>query len=424
MRESIVITGVGVVTPLGKDPREVLRRVEAGESAAAPSGFGAGMFACPVCARVKDFDAREYVAEAKMVRLMNRDAQLAVAAARLALRDAGLQVGQDYASEDIGLFGATGLVGLPLGEVLPLIKASVGADGGFDPRSFGEAGLRAVSPILSFKILSNMPVCFVSICENIQGPNAIYTPWEGQGAQAIEAGLHALEGGDARCALVGGCDVKTHELAFIGLEQQGIFESWRASPSPPSGERAGVRGHSDHSCERRAGVVPGEGAGFLVLEKEADAAARGARIYARVAGFNLGTRRKEQGRAGAFAEVLKGMGDWPIPLRDLRASAVQSQADETAEARRSQRTRLVAAIVAASNGDPVAERDEERALFSLGIAADTVIHPKKHAGDLFAAAAALQVGLAAVLAERCGGRVLANCFGHGSEQAAFLLEKP
>lgn len=64
------------------------------------------------------------------------------------------------------------------------------------------------------------------------------------------------------------------------------------------------------------------------------------------------------------------------------------------------------------------------ALSSLQLAAKTVIYPKPHAGNLFAAAAALQVALGAMLAERSGTLVLANCFGHGSEQAAFVLETP
>ena len=84
----------------------------------------------------------------------------------------------------------------------------------------------------------------------------------------------------------------------------------------------------------------------------------------------------------------------------------------------------LAAIVAAGNGDTATERDGAQALSALGMTADTVIHPKKQAGDLFAAAAPLQVALAALLVERTGGSVLANCFGHGSEQAAFVLEKP
>jgi 3-oxoacyl-[acyl-carrier-protein] synthase II len=269
MRTRIVITGIGMVTPLGQNPPEILRRIETGQSAAAPpTRFDATPFACPICAEIKDFQPQPSVAGGKMIRLMNRDAQLAVAAAHLALNDAGVKPGGTYAPEEIALYGATGLAGLPLVEVIPLVQASTGPDGRFDPGRFGEASLRAVSPILSFKILSNMPLCFVSICENIQGPNGIYTPWEGQGAQAIEMAIRSLESGDAGCALVGGCDVKTHEFAFLSLEQQGLFASWQ---------------------QDRAGMAPGEGAIFLVLESADRAIARGARMYAQVSAFSLRT---------------------------------------------------------------------------------------------------------------------------------------
>ena len=182
---NVVITGIGMVTPLGNDPAEVLRRIEAGDSAAAPpTGFDATAFICPVCAQVRDFVPQTYISEAKLMRLMGRDSQLAVAAARMALKDAGVTSGITYAAEDICLFGATGLAGLALREVEPLLRVSSGPSGQLDPSRFGDAGLRAVSPILSFKILSNMPLCFVSINEGIKGRNAIYSPWEGQGARA------------------------------------------------------------------------------------------------------------------------------------------------------------------------------------------------------------------------------------------------
>jgi 3-oxoacyl-[acyl-carrier-protein] synthase II len=292
-------------------------------------------------------------------------------------------VGRDYQPEEVGLFGATGLAGLPLAEVRPLIQASLNAGGAFDLARFGQTGLRSVNPILSFKILSNMPLCFVSICENIQGPNAVYAPWEGQGAQAIEAGVRALKGGEARCVVVGGCDVKTHELAFLGLEQQSALESWKP-------------GHAGKDAGAPGGVIPGEGAAFLVMEREADARARGARTYARLANYSLRSRQKNRSRVSTITAVLQRLGT-------------------TA-------TRC-AAVVAAANGDSAAEQEEAEALAKVEIASPSIC-PKKQTGDLFAAAAALQVGLGALLAQRHGGRVLANCFGHGSEQAAFELESP
>ena len=377
MSKNIVITGIGMVIPPGKNPPEILRDIEAGRSAIARSEhFDATPFSCPVCAEIVGFKPQQYVSEAKLIRLMNRDAQLAVAAAHLALADAGVKPGGTYPPEKIALFGATGLAGLPLAEVIPLVKASTGPDGHFDPDRFGQAGLRAVSPILSFKILGNMPLCFVSINENIQGPNGIYTPWEGQGAQAVEAAIRTLDCGDAHCALVGGSDVKTHELAFLGLEQQGLFASWR---------------------KNRTGLAPGEGAVFLVMETAAAATARGARAYAQVSRFSLRTHRRGARRADTFVEVLETL--------ELQGNSPN-------------------ALVAADNGDVSAGQDEQQALSALKINASTIIRPKRQTGDLYAAAAALQIGLGALLAERGAGRVLANCFGHGSELAAFVLEKP
>jgi len=366
-----------MVTPLGDKPPEILRRLQAGHSAAArPTNFDAAPFSCSVCAEVKDFRPQPYVSEAKMLRLMNRDAQLAVAAAHLALADADVKPGETYPPEEIALFGATGMAGLPLSDVIPLVEASTGPDGQIDPARFGQVGLRTVSPILSFKILSNMPLCFVSICENIQGANGVYTPWEGQGAQAVEAAIRVLESGEAQCALVGGCDVKTHELAFLNLEQQGLFDSWRQS---------------------HTGMIPGEGAIFLVLEIAAHAVARRARVYARASDFNLRTHRQGTNRTDTCTRLLK----------ELKLS-----------------TETLDALVAADNGDATTGETERQALSALQITARTTIHPKKQAGDLFAAAAALQIGLGALLVERGVGRVLANSFGHGSELAAFMLEKP
>jgi 3-oxoacyl-[acyl-carrier-protein] synthase II len=372
MSGSVVVTGLGMVTPLGTSAPEILARIKAGEKAARPTPFDFRHFACQVCAEIPDFKPEAYVGESKTLRLMGRDALLAVAAARLAMADAGLKAGPDYPPEDIALYGATGLAGLPLAEVQPLIRHSALPDGAFDPRQFGAAALKRVRPVLSFKILSNMPICFVSMFEAIQGPNAVYNPWEGQGAQAIAAGVRAIECGDAPAALVGGCDVKTHELAFIGLEQRGIFGSWRTA-----GE----------------GCIPGEGAAFLVLEQEAGAVARGARHYARIAGFSVCTTVSEQRRPEAYEALLSRLPLLPAPV-----------------------------VVSAADGDRVLRQAEEQALARVGLEKAVRVRPKAHLGNLFAAAAAVQVGLAAALAGQAG-RVLANCFGYGREQAAFVLEK-
>lgn len=369
---SVAITGLGIVTALGNEATDVLRRVQAGDSAAAPpTEFDATGFACPVCAEVRGFEPHHYAAEAKMVRLMNRDAQLAVAGARLALQNADVIPDRTYPAEEIGLFGATGLAGLPLREVLPLLRHSRNEHGEFDLARFGDAGLKAVSPILSFKILSNMPLCFVSINEGIRGANAIYTPWEGDGAQAIEEGIRAVRAGEVKCAVVGGCDVKTHEVAFATLQQLGLFSGW---------EQLG------HGC------LPGEGAAFLVLEPQEAAVARGARVHARVSSYNL---RPVSG--GDLFQTRLNV------LKDLDLGNT-------------------GALVSSASGDELQDKLESSVLEALGISFPRVIQPKKGAGDLFAAAAPLQMALAATLIDAGEKQVLANCFGYGSTLAAFLVE--
>jgi 3-oxoacyl-[acyl-carrier-protein] synthase II len=377
MNTQAVITGVGMVTPLGVAPDEVVRRIQTGESAATPTPSSDGIPpACPFQARISDFDAESFVPEPKTIRLMSRDALLAVAAARLALGDAGVQAGRECPADAIGLYGATGLAGVPLGEVSRLIESSADEQGRLDLRQFGEVALKQVRPVLSFKILSNMPLCFVSIFTGIQGPNAIFNPWEGQGAHAIAAAVDAIRQGEVPCALAGGCDVKTHDLGRIALRQWGVLDSWQLSGS---------------------GCIPGEGAVFLVLEAAERAAKRGARVYGRIRSVHCATIRSEPRRVEAYEQLLR-------------------QADCGG----------ATGGVAAGDGDSAPRGAGQLALGHMGLGKQPTIYPKKHAGNLFAAAAALQVGVAAVLAQRASTNqtVLANCFGYGSEQALFVLEAP
>lgn len=375
MTANVVITGVGMVTPLGRRAEEVLKRISRNETAACKPDFETGKFDCLICAPVREFDAGEYFPENKILRLMNRDAQMAVVAARLAMEDAAIRSGETYPSEDIALFGSTGMASMSVEEISRVIKHAANDDGSFSLERFGSIALRRVRPILSFRILANMPICFVSIFENIKGPNAVYTPWEGQGAQAISAGFRAIRRGDVPCALVGGCDVKCLELSFVSLQQLGVFESWKQYGS---------------------GSVPGEGAAFLVLEEETAAAKRG---------------------------------KWPYALvRDhiIESTSGMSQSEDIEYSIISQLKRPDAApiVVGAGDGNSSVETSETRALEHAHLECRDLLRPKSNIGDLFAAAAPVQVGLAAQLArqQKQGQTVMAHCFGYGSEKAAFVLE--
>jgi 3-oxoacyl-[acyl-carrier-protein] synthase II len=369
----VVVTGIGLVTPLGCAADDILRAVERDETAAQPSPFSPPL-ACPLYAPVRDFAAARYFPENKTLRLMNRDAQMAVVAARLAVGDAGIVPDAFYPAEEIALYGATGLAGMPADEIARLVESAAAADGSLDLRRFGEVALKRIRPVLSFKILANMPICFVSIFENIRGLNAVYTPWEGQGAQAIAAGVQAIADGDVPCALVGACDVKTHAFSFAALDQFGVWDSWN---------------------RHGAGSIPGEGAAFLVLEERALAMRRGARVYAGIRSHVIRSVVAGDSLADALSDVFGALEVVGKPL-----------------------------VVAAQDGDADISHAEQTAIERAGLAGCELICPKKHAGNLFAAAAGVQVALAAALAAQrnASSSVLANCFGYGSEQASFLLE--
>ncbi len=375
MAVNVVVTGIGLVTPLGNSVGAVLTRMDRGEVAASAPAFDTTSFPCHCCAPVVGFDAEAYFPENKMLRLMARSAQMAAVAAHLALGDAGVRPDETYPAEQIALYGSTGVSSMPASEIGRIVRDAAGSDGGLDPERFGRVALRKARPVLSFRILANMPVCFVSILQNIRGPNAVYTPWEGQGAQAIAAGVRAIQRGDVPCSLVGGCDVKTREISFLHLMQLGLFESW------------GQHGR---------GCIPGEGAAFLVLESEAHAGQRGKRAYARIADYALRSTPGESAMKDTLSSVISGL-----------------------------RTSVSPIVVAAGDGEPVISDAEDRALTEAGLMPRHWLRPKRHLGNLFAAAAAVQVALAVGLCGREAGRqkVLADCFGYGSEQGSFVLEE-
>ena len=343
MPKSVVITGLGLVTAMGNSAADLLCAIQ--QHRVAPSWSGPAGLGDIRIAPIAGFEPEAWVPEPKTIRMMSRDAQLAVAAATLAMRDSGITAGQTYAPHDIGLFGATGLAGIALEEVSRLVQASADQDGNLDLGRFGGVALRQVRPVLSFKILANMPMCFVSIFLNIQGPNAIFNPWEGQGAHAIVAAAQCIGHGEVPAVLVGGCDVKTHELGLTALKQQGVLTG--------------------------SGLMLGEGAGFLVLEDETRARARGARIYARLNGW----QRHDRGAAAASAEgVVMATGTSPL-----------SQSVQAAWGRET-------------------------------------LAPKDAIGDLFAAAAAIQLATAAQWCSVGIGDALACCSGHGGQGMSFHLE--
>jgi 3-oxoacyl-[acyl-carrier-protein] synthase II len=258
----VLITGLGLVTPIGIGVEAVWRSVQEGRSGIRRiTRFDASGFRSQVAGEVDGFEATDYM-EAKRARRLDRYSQLAVAAARLAVQDAGL----DLEAEDRERVGVC--IGSALGGV-------AFAEGQY--RCFNEGGLRAVDPTLALSVFSGAGSCNVAIDLDVSGPNTANSDSCASGPIAIGHALEYLRRGDAAAMLAGGGEVPLAPLTFGAFD---LIRAMAKQNEPP-----------EKACRpfdaTRDGFVMGEGAAFLVLEEEGHAIRRGARVYAELAGYGL-----------------------------------------------------------------------------------------------------------------------------------------
>jgi len=222
-RCEVVVTGVGMITPWGTTAetsaegwsarRAVGRR--ALEDLRDTSLAGAQVATLP------EFDAAQRLGERRMLKFMSDAAVIGCVAAREASTQAGLK--GRFRPERVGLYAGAGLAAASVKDSYPIIRESIDAEGRFSCRLLGSRGLASTNPLLSFKILANMPACLVSILESVKGPNYIFTPWEGQTASALEEAWNAVADGEVDCALAGAADYPTHPSTYVFLRQSGLL---------------------------------------------------------------------------------------------------------------------------------------------------------------------------------------------------------
>ncbi|MHC4917006.1 MAG: beta-ketoacyl synthase N-terminal-like domain-containing protein [Planctomycetota bacterium] len=257
---SVVITGVGMLTPLGPTAAESASAWRGGR--AAKRAAAAELADTPLegleVALLPEFDAAERLGGRRMIKYMSEAALLGCIAAREAA--AAAEIAGRFAPERVGLFAGTGLAAAGVREVRPMIEASLAEDGHISARLLGERGLAATNPLLSFKILANMPACLVSVIEGVKGPNYIFTPWEGQTGAALLEAWRAVGSGEVDCALCGAADAAAHPSTCVYLSQAGLLAE---------------------------GEFPASAAAYLVLEREETARRDRRRIAARVSRAQL-----------------------------------------------------------------------------------------------------------------------------------------
>lgn len=258
----VVVTGLGMLSPLGNTVDQTWKAILAGKSGVGPiTRFDASQMNTQIAAEVKDFDASLAV-DAKEARRLDTFILYAAEAARQAMEDAGLTV-TDQLAPRAGCLIGSGIGGLQLIEKTRDV--------------FHEGGARKISPFFIIGSIVNMTSGLVSIKYNLQGPNLSIVTACTTGAHSIGEAARMIAYGDADVMVAGGAEMVTTELGVGGFN---IIKALSTCNDAP--EKASRPWDRD-----RDGFVLGEGAGIVVLEELDHAVARGAKIYAELIGYGM-----------------------------------------------------------------------------------------------------------------------------------------
>jgi len=324
MPRRVVVTGTGVVSPLGQSAGEHFDGLVSARIGIGPiTLFKVGDFPVKYAGEVKNFQGAKFVRNRKAVKMMARDILLSVTAAHLAAKDAGIFDGVEDPTR-LGVSMGAGLIPQDLGELGAAVAHSLDENGRFDLRKFGREGLANLVPLWLLKYLPNMLNSHISIEYNAQGPNNCITAGNASGLVAVGEAARVIERGDADLMLAGGAQTKVDPLSFVRLYLAGKLST--SADVAVCGSRPFDRA--------RSGMVAGEGSAVVVLEEESRARARGVKILAEVAGFGsscggqLLPELSADGR-GAVEAMRSALADAKLAASDI--DAVFSDASGLAE---------------------------------------------------------------------------------------------
>lgn len=313
-RVRVVVTGVGMVSPLGLTVTETWDNFLEGCSGIGPiTQFDASEFPVRIAGEVRGFDAGNYMSF-KEARRISRGSQLVIAALKMALEDARLEAPLKD-GERAGVILGTGAGGLEVVDRELLVLRS--------------QGFNKVSPFAMVGFLPNMPAYHVSLLSGAKGPISTVVAACASGTQAVGDGLDLIRSNKADIILAGGVEGLIHPTALIGFARMGACSTRNDQP-----ERAMRPFDLD-----RDGTVISEGAAILVLERLEHAQERGATIYAEILGqasssdaFHIATPDPEAGGAvRAMRWALEDAGIQPDQVDYINAHGTSTPLNDSTE---------------------------------------------------------------------------------------------
>jgi 3-oxoacyl-[acyl-carrier-protein] synthase II len=307
MTRRVVITGIGLVSPLGNsaaalwdalaNERSGIAELTSIPTASLPTPYGAE--ARGFTAAIEDFGPLEKKLSRdikKNLKVMCREIQMGVAVAQLCLTDAGIKL--DSIDRDrLGvLYGSDYMITLP-GEFAAGVRKSANDNGEFDFNRWADEGIPAVEPLWLLKYLPNLPAAHVAIFNDLRGPNNSLTSREASSNLAVSEAYHTILRGHADRMLAGATGTRIHPSRSAQLS---VVEGVASGSDPAKLSRPFDAG--------RNGQVIGEGAACILLEELASAEARGAKIIGEIVGTGssiVADRLSNPDEKTAIANVLK-----------------------------------------------------------------------------------------------------------------------
>ena len=328
-RIRVVVTGVGVVSPIGignenfwdslVHNRSGIDFLQSLPSGGLPSAFGA---------EVRDFNPADYLRDKKFVKVMTRAIQLGVASSNLAVKDSRLSTGM-VDPDRFGVVFGSGRMTCHPGELAAAVEVCR-AEGGIDFRKWGHEALAEIAPLWLLRQMPNMPASHVSIDHNACGPNNTITCRDASALLALSEAVRVIEADRADCMIVGACSSNIHPVDIAKFHS---FEGLSRRSDDPK------RACRPFDFEREGAVV-GEGAASFMVESYEHAVVRGAEIYAEILGTGAGCdgRGAANEAAGlglvrAMESALRQSGVRPDELGHINAQGKSTQPDDIVEAR-------------------------------------------------------------------------------------------
>ncbi|MDP6380475.1 MAG: beta-ketoacyl-[acyl-carrier-protein] synthase family protein [Phycisphaerae bacterium] len=323
----VVITGIGVITPLGLTGEELFENLLSGKCAIGPiTAFDAAEYPSRIAGEIAELDATAGIRKdqsryyRKNLKVMSRDIQLGIAAVNAAILDTGLPLGDAKAKEPVlptiehAHFGMTlgaGFIPTELDDLAATVKAST-CDGELSLKKWGTDGIPLMAPLWLLKYLPNMPACHASVMWDAQGPSNTITCSDASGLLAIGEATRIISRGQSDMSLAGGTESRVNPITLV---RQCLLERLSTRNDTPS--EACRPFDVDHN-----GQVLADGSGMIVLEAIDHAEGRGANIRGEIIGFGSSMHTNginacdTDGKAVAYA-IEAALDDAGIAAGDL-----------------------------------------------------------------------------------------------------------